>query len=167
VTVGEQALKTAFADGERDFRDKAAAYDQVLNPSQDAVDATKTAIDELTADGVAQADERMQALQITRTAVNYALVSWRIGRNRTLCGESDGATLDKDNDPSLMRKTSKGRALGEGNKGRRLARIRERVVLYDSTLQSLESIMQLPGVAADSSLLEEIENRRQYFAALR
>lgn len=55
-------------------KDKAAAYDSVIIASQDAVDATKTAIDDLFNEGVDPGDKRMQALQVTRTAVNYALV---------------------------------------------------------------------------------------------
>lgn len=72
------------ANSEAVLQAKASAYDEVLIPSQDAGDATKTAIDELSTEGVTQSDPRMQALQITRTAVNYALVGWRIGRNRIL-----------------------------------------------------------------------------------
>ena len=148
-------------------QDKAGAYDEVLIPSQDAVDATKTAIDELSAEGVPQGDRRMQALQITRTAVNYALVGWRIGRNRILCGRQDGALLE----PEIHKKPRKDEKTTtkpqEESTGRKLTRLRERVVLYDSTLQSLDSVRELPGVAADQTFLEELEAKRAYFAALR
>ena len=147
-------------------QEKAAAYDEVLIPSQDAVDATKTALDELSADGIPQGDRRMQALQITRTAVNYALVGWRIGRNRVLCGRQDGALLE----PETHRKTQKdGKTteIQEESNGRKLTRLRERVVLYNSTLQSLDSVKELPGVAADQKFVNEIEAKRAYFAALR
>lgn len=145
---------------------KAAAYDEVLIPSQDAVDATKTALDELSAEGISQGDRRMQALQITRTAVNYALVEWRIGRNRILCGRQDGALLE----PEIYRnsrKDGKTTVIQEESTGRKLTRLRERVVLYDSTLQSLDSVKELPGVAADQKFVEELEPKRAYFAALR
>ncbi|KAL8722979.1 MAG: hypothetical protein Q9181_007378, partial [Wetmoreana brouardii] len=90
VSAAEAKLASFLAaNQDSDRRAKAAAYDDILILSQDAVDATKTAIDELTAEGVPQGDPRMQSLQITRTAVNYNLVEWRIGRNRVLCGEQD------------------------------------------------------------------------------
>ena len=147
---------------------KASAYDEVLIPSQDAVDATKTAIDELSAEGVPQGDRRMQALQITRTAVNYALVGWRIGRNRVLCGERDGALFEPDvRKPKKARKDGKIRPMQDESTGRKLTRLRERVVLYDSIIQSLDSVKELPGVAADQKFLEELEAKRAYFAALR
>lgn len=147
---------------------KASAYDEVLIPSQDAVDATKTAIDELSAEGVPQGDRRMQALQITRTAVNYALVGWRVGRNRVLCGKQDGAIFEPEvKKPKKTRKDRKARPVQEESTGRKLTRLRERVVLYDSTLQSLDSVKELPGVVADQKFVEELEAKRVYFAALR
>lgn len=147
-------------------QEKAAAYDEVLIPSQDAVDATKTALDELSAEGVPQGDRRMQALQITRTAVNYALVGWRIGRNRILCGRQDGALLE----PETHKKPRQGRKateVQEESTERKLTRLRERVVLHNSTIQSLDSVKELPGVAADQKFVEELDAKRAYFAALR
>ena len=171
VSAAEQRLASLLSSATNmTSKEKAAAYDQVLIPSQDAVDATKTAIDELTSDGVAQSDPRMQALQITRTAVNYALVGWRIGRNRVLCGRDDGAHMDVEIVKKKSKKSKDGPkdvATKEESNGRKLARLRERVALYDTTLQSLESIKELPGVAADESLLEELELKRSYFSALR
>ena len=170
VSIAEQRLATLLSEArEMTFKDKATAYDEILIPSQDAVDATKSAIDELTNDGIAQGDQRMQALQITRTAVNYALVGWRVGRNRVLCGKGDGAFMDLE----VKRKVRKGvkeavdSAAMEESNSRKLARLRERVVLYNTTLQSLESIQELPGVAGDQSLLDELKSKRSYFTALR
>ena len=170
VSTAEQKLASLLSSTKgMSPKDKAAAYDAVLDPSQDAVQATKTAIDELTADGVAAGDRRIQALQITRTAVNYSLVGWRIGRNRALCGRNDGAHLDPETYQSSKKpkKEHKGISAKEESNGRKLARLRERVVLYDSTLQSLDSIQDFPGVAADKSLLDELATKRSYFAALR
>lgn len=152
-----------------DSKAQAAAYDDVLIPSQDAVDATKTAIDELASDGVPQGDRRMQALQITRTAVNYALVEWRIGRNRILCGEQDGAILEDRElrKPKKPRKDGKERKPQAESRGHKLTRLKERVALYDATLQSLDSVKELPGVAADQAFLKELEAKKAYFAALR
>ncbi|KAK2737688.1 hypothetical protein FQN57_007436 [Myotisia sp. PD_48] len=131
-------------------KEKAAKYDDVIIASQDAVDATKTAIDELTSEGTDQGDKRMQSLQITRTAVNYNLVSWRVGRNRVLCGEMNGLVGTQ-----------------EESRSRRINRLREQVVLYDAILQSLDSVKELPGVAADTSFVEELEAKHAYFKALR
>ena len=170
VSAAEQKLASSMESAtEEGPKERAVAYDTVLLPSQDAVDATKTAIDELTADGVAQGDPRMQALQITKTAVNYALVGWRIGRNRVLCGRGDGAYLE----PTISKKSKRRHkneseeAPSEESDGKKLARLREHVTLYDTILQSIESVKGLPGVAADGTLLEELESQRAYFATLR
>ena len=160
---------------------RATAYDSILVAAQDAVDATKAAIDELMAEGVPQYDRRMQALQITRTAVNYDLVGWRIGRNRVLCGPRDGAILEphvfnrsksrfKKQTPQVEKKSdepTKPVKPEQETTPRLLRRLRERTVLYDGILQSFDSIKDLPGVAADSSFISELGAKRSYFAALR
>jgi signal recognition particle subunit SRP68 len=147
----------------------AAAYDDILTASQDAADATKQAIEELKGEGVGQGDPRMQALQITRTAVNYEMISWRIGRNRVLMGDKDGATMDSS--MIIRRKAAKqGSAAGRSKEeapGRQIAILKEKVVLYDGTLQSLESIKDLPGVAADNGLSAQLQATSQYFEALK
>lgn len=164
VQDAETKLAQFFSSGARiSSKEQVVAYDEVLAPSQDAVDATKTAIDELTADGVSPADKRLQALQVTRTALNYALIGWRVGRNRALCGSSDGVSLEPEDLPE--RKKNKSRQ--ETTTGSKMARLRERVVLYDSTIQSLDSVKELPGVAADQTLGQELDSRRAYFVALR
>lgn len=157
------------ANRDADRRAKAAAFDGVLIPSQDAVDAVKTAIDELTAEGVAQGDPRMQSLQITRTAVNWNLVEWRVGRNRVLCGDKDGATFQNEpvKKPKKPRADGKARVEQGESTGRKLTRLKERVVLYDSTLQSLDSVMEFPGVAADQAFVSELEAKKAYFSSLR
>lgn len=150
-------------------KDIAAAYDDILTATQDVVDATKHAIDELKGEGVQQSDRRMQGLQITRTAVTYEMISWRIGRNRVLMGEKDGATQDT----ALLSKRQLKKALKETENrkeeapGRRIARLKEKVVLYDGTLQSLESVQELPGVAADEELSSQLEATINYFEALK
>jgi signal recognition particle subunit SRP68 len=146
-------------------KDRASAYDDILIASQDAVDATKHAIDELSAEGLRQDDKRMQSLQITRTAVSYDMISWRIGRNRVLVGERDGAAVINIDSNKPKKKSNK--PVKEETTGRRLAHLREKAVLYDSILQSIESIKELPGVAADSAFLEEIEAKYCYFSALK
>ncbi|RDL33634.1 uncharacterized protein BP5553_08002 [Venustampulla echinocandica] len=145
-------------------KDKASAYDDVLISSQDAVDATKHAIDELVAEGVDQGDKRLQSLQITRTAVSYDMISWRIGRNRVLVGERDGAVIASST--TSKHKTNQKKSNEEGT-GRKLAHLREKAVLYEGILQSLESIKELPGVAADSEFVEELEAKSNYFSALK
>ncbi|KAL8670071.1 MAG: hypothetical protein Q9168_005376, partial [Polycauliona sp. 1 TL-2023] len=170
VAAAENKL-ASFLDAHQDTdrRGKAAAFDDVLIPSQDAVDFVKTAIDELTAEGVTQGDPRMQSLQITRTAVNYNLVEWRVGRNRVLCGEQDGATFESQSvkQPKKPRADGKPRVAQEESTGRKLTRLKERVVLYDSTLQSLDSVKGFPGVAADHAFVEELDAKKAYFSSLR
>ncbi|KAI0531744.1 Cupredoxin [Xylaria digitata] len=149
-------------------KEMAGAYDEVLIASQDAADATKRAIDELKEEGVPQSDSRIQSLQITRTAVNYQMISWRIGRNRVLSGEHDGALLDSA--PNTTRKSKKDASLQKAKiepPGRKVSRLKEKVVLYDATLQSLESIKELPGVAADDGLLQQLQATTKYFHALK
>ncbi|KAI0150383.1 hypothetical protein GGR57DRAFT_472626 [Xylariaceae sp. FL1272] len=149
-------------------KEMAAAYDEVLIASQDAADAAKHAIDELKEDGVSQSDPRIQRLQVTRTAVTYQMISWRIGRNRVLSGEHDGVLLDSA--PNTTRKSKK-EATARKPKieppGRKIARLKEKVVLYDATLQSLDSIKELPGVAADSELMQQLDATTKYFYALK
>lgn len=150
-------------------KDVAAAYDDILTATQDAVDATKHAIDELKGEGVQQSDRRMQSLQITRTAVTYEMISWRIGRNRVLMGEKDGATQDTAllSKRQLKRVQKQSEARKEEAPGRRIARLKEKVVLYDGTLQSLESVQELPGVAADEEFSSQLEATIHYFEALK
>lgn len=151
-------------------KDKASAYDDVIQASQEAVDAAKTAIDELVGEGVDRGDRRMQALQVTRTAVNYALVGWRIGRNRVLCGDQDGLLFDAETHPATRKRRRGAQSLDTARQegpGKKIAKLRERVALYDATLQSLEFIQELPGVAGDSSLVQELDSKRHYFQALR
>lgn len=170
VSSAEQRLSSLISSNPNlATSEKASAYDEILIPSQDAVDATKTAIEELISEGVASGDRRMQALQITRTAVNYDLVAWRIGRNRVLCGRQDGAVFEAEisRKPKRYRTNGKEWVAREGGNGKKLARLRERVVLYDATLQSLGSVKELPGVAADEDFMKELEAKRAYFAALR
>lgn len=156
-TAVEKLSETLASASAAQAKDKAAAYDDVLIFSQDAVDATKHAIDELKREGVAQGDKRLDSLQRTSTAVSYDMISWRIGRNRVLVGGRDGADSSAGADKS-------GKEEGTGKK---LARHRERAVLYDGILQSLDSIRELQGVPGDSGLMEEIEAKGNYFSALK
>lgn len=166
TSAAESHLSSWLAKSSGQFsssKEKAAAYDNIILASQDAVDATKAAIDELVGEGVEQGDSRIQALQITRTAVNYTLIGWRVGRNRVLCGEQDGLSWES----AQVKPGTAAPAKGEEGSGKRLAKLREQVVLYDATLQSLDSIEELPGVAADSALVEELRSQRGYFQALK
>ncbi|KAL1970689.1 hypothetical protein VTN77DRAFT_4333 [Rasamsonia byssochlamydoides] len=168
AAAAESHLSSWLADAGKSAspKDKAAAYDSVIQASQDAVDATKTALDELASEGVDRGDRRMQALQVTRTAVNYALVGWRVGRNRVLCGEQDGLLFEPEQ-AKAPRGGARRRASRQEGTGKKLARLRERVALYDSTLQSLDFVQELPGVAGDSEFVQELEAKRNYFRALR
>ncbi|KIW62409.1 hypothetical protein PV04_10587 [Phialophora macrospora] len=160
----------SFQDGSLSAKDFATAYEEVITARQDAADATKTAIDELVAEGVDTGDARMQSLQITRTAVNYAVIEWRIGRNRVLCGAADDGLAfenEKPKQPLKPRKDGKPRAPKEESTGRKMSRLRERVALYDSILQSLDAVKELPGVIADTFFVDELDAKRSYFRALK
>ncbi|KAK4103534.1 hypothetical protein N658DRAFT_421395 [Parathielavia hyrcaniae] len=165
---GQLSDKLASAGNLRP-RDMAGAYDEILVASQDAVDATKQAIDELRAEGVTQGDPRMQSLQITRTAVNFEMISWRIGRNRVLVGENDGVKTEFGAASRTKKRTEEPETARGKDKapGRQIARLKEKVVLYDGILQSLESIKELPGVANDRDLFGRLEATSQYFTALK
>ena len=147
----------------------AAAYDEILSASQDAVDATKQAIDELRAEGVGQGDPRMQSLQITRTAVNYEMLSWRIGRNRVLTGSHDGA-VEEYGSSRRHKKVKAGQEPTKAEKelpsSKKIAKLKEKVALYDGNLQNLQSIKELPGVAADEELAAKLDASAKYFQAL-
>lgn len=148
---------------------KAEAYDAVLEISNDAVDATQQAIDELQEQGIAQGDSRMQNLAILRTKLKYDLLSWQIGRNRVLMGDRDGALLGDG--PSLKSKSKK-KKLPEVDQplirdSQQVKQLEKKVNLYDKTLQSLEVANELPGVAADEHLAAEIDAVSKYFTALK
>ncbi|KAI9892864.1 MAG: hypothetical protein M1814_001023 [Vezdaea aestivalis] len=167
VTKASQQLSSLLSSPhgkELSRKEKAAAYDSVLIPSQDAADAVKQAIVRLAADGVQQGDKKMQVLQITRTAVNFALIGWRVGRNRVWDGELSDDTETKRQKAS---KNDKPKDQKKPSTGRKLAKIRERVVLYDATLQSLDSMKELPGVAADSKFVSELEGTYLYFQSFK
>jgi signal recognition particle subunit SRP68 len=162
---------TTFLDSsttETTPQEKAAAYDEVLIASQDAVDATRHAIEEHKKEGVSPGDPRMQDLQVTNLAVNFDLVGWRVGRNRVLIGGDDGAELNSAplKKPKRPRKDGEEWQAKEEGTGRKLARLRERVVLYDAILQSIDSVKELPG-AAEPSFSEELDGTRAYFQALK
>ncbi|CAK3809203.1 related to signal recognition particle 68 kDa [Lecanosticta acicola] len=150
-------------------RDKAAAYDDVLIASQDAADATKRATDELEKERVDEGDARMQNLRVTSLSVNYDLVSWRIGRNRILIGENDGMTFEtkRQRKPKRSRKDGTEYPEKDEPRARKLARLRERVVLYDATIQSINSIKELRGAMRDESFVDELDGKADYFRALK
>jgi len=170
VTAAKSTLTEKLATGGSLLpKDMAAAYDDILRVSQDAVDATKQAIDELKAEGIPQSDPRMQSLQITRTAVNFEMISWRIGRNRVLVGKDDGAHTEFGQPPK-KRKLEEEEApeqLQNLSPGRQIAQLKEKIVLYAGVLQSVESISELPGVANDQELSDQLEATTQYFTALK
>jgi len=150
----------------------AAAYDPVLTAAQDTVDAVRRSISDLTKEGVSESDSRMQDLRVSDLAANYTLVSWRIGRNRVLISSSgshdDG--LEFVSKPRPFKKSRKSKSTNpnqpEGN-GRRITRLKERVVLYDATLQSIDSVKDLRGAARDSHFMAELDAKRAYFQALK
>lgn len=82
-------LQTNFNETLKDpkpytIKQLAAAYDPALTAAQDTVDAVRRGIADLSKEGLAESDPRMQDLRVTDLAVNYELISWRVGRNRVL-----------------------------------------------------------------------------------
>ncbi|KAK3056730.1 signal recognition particle subunit srp68 [Extremus antarcticus] len=151
-------------------KDKAGAYDEILVSSQDAADATKRATDELEKERVDEGDARMQDLRVTSLAVNYALVSWRVGRNRALVGaEDDGMTFESQAQKKLKRPRKDGTEYPDKEEGRghKLARLRERVVLYDASIQSVNSVKELRGAMRDQKFVDELDAKANYFRALK
>jgi len=150
-------------------KDRANAYDDVLISAQDAVDATRRAIEELEKEGVEEGDARMQDLRVTSLAVNYDLVAWRVGRNRVLIGTDDGLSFPANppQQPKRARKDGKPWVAREEPTGRKLARLRERVALYDAILQSIDSIQDLKGATRDGGFVSELDGQRAYFQALK
>ncbi len=171
VSAAEEVLTAFLSSDGRDAsrKEKAAAYDNVLIASQDAADATRRAIDDMEKEMVDEGDARMQDLRVTSLAVNYALVGWRVGRNRVLMGDDDGATLLTEMVKTRKKSKKSKSQITEKEEGRsrKLARLRERVVLYDAILQSIDSVKELRGAARDTAFVEELEAKRAYFRALR
>ncbi|KIW00087.1 uncharacterized protein PV09_08273 [Verruconis gallopava] len=152
-----------------DVKDKYTIYDPVLIAAQDAVDATRHAIDDHEKERVSESDPRMQELRIINLAVNYELIGWRVGRNRELIGSDDGMKLS--NTPikrqNRLRKDGKIWAEKSEGKGRKLVRLRERIVLYNAILQSLDSVKDVPGAMGDPAFVGELEGKKAYFQALK
>ncbi|KPI34808.1 Signal recognition particle subunit SRP68 [Cyphellophora attinorum] len=169
----EETLQEKFTKSKSDNTsptDLAASYDRTIEARQDAADATKAAIDDLAAEGVDPGDARVQSLQVTRTAVNYAVIEFRIGRNRVLCGPSDGLFFEPEQ-RTIPNKQSSTEAPIQKQKsestGRQVSRLRERTALYDAILQSIESVKDLPGVIADTAFVTELDAKHSYFRALK
>ncbi|KAK5175608.1 signal recognition particle subunit srp68 [Saxophila tyrrhenica] len=171
VTAAEARLRSYLSSNPSAAnRDKAAAYDEVLVASQDAADATKRAIDELEKERVDEGDARMQDLRVTSLSVNYDLVSWRVGRNRVLVGaEDDGMAFEPQvqKKPKRLRKDGTEYPDKEEGRGHKFSRLRERIVLYDASIQSVESVKELRGAMRDQTFVDELEAKTNYFRALK
>lgn len=151
----------------------AAQFDPVLTSAQDTVDAVRRSISDLTKEGVTESDARMQDLRVSDLAANYALISWRIGRNRVLISspgtQDDGLELGQEQRRPVKkaRKGPSDQAVKPESKARQIIRLTERVVLYDATLQSIDSVKDLRGAARDSDFMAELDGQRAYFQALK
>jgi signal recognition particle subunit SRP68 len=164
----ERGLSEIGANSDVRKRELAAAYDEVIIAWQQAVDATKSALGELIKEGVAMSDHRVQSLELTRTAVTYAVITLRIGRSWVLCGDYKKTTSNRAKwKPSHTRKKHSGNTGFGQSKSTRLAKMRERVGLYDSILQDIDEAKVLSGVARDSSFMEELAGKMAYFRALK
>jgi signal recognition particle subunit SRP68 len=170
VSVAEARLRSYLsANASASAKDKAASYDDILIASQDAADAAKRATDELEKERVDEGDRRMQDLRVTSLSINYGLVSWRVGRNRVLIGDDDGLSFEPalSKPPRRSRQEEVESRSKEEPRGRRLARLRERVVLYDAIIQSINSVKDLRGTMRDTKFVEELDGKAAYFRALK
>lgn len=167
----EQQLMSIFEDEGSRQQQKLliSLYEEIIGARQETVDAAKTAIEELTSEGVEVGDSRMQSLQVTKTAVSFSLIEWQIGRNRILCGPGDGVIPESQPKPLTRpgkRVTAREKS-NEDSKPKRLARLRRLLLQYDSSLQSLDSVVELPGVAGDEAFVTSISSVRDYFQSLK
>ncbi|TKX24055.1 signal recognition particle subunit srp68 [Elsinoe australis] len=170
AAVAERNLNDFLkADATASAAKRANAYDDILIAWQDAADANRRATEELEKEGADEGDSRMQDLRVSSLAINYDLVSWRVGRNRVLVGEDDGRSFPEQEQRKPKRPRRDGKPWPEKvePRSRKLARLRERVVLYDSTIQSIDSIKSLRGAMRDSGFVSELDGKRAYFQALK
>ncbi|KAH8150374.1 uncharacterized protein LAJ45_05585 [Morchella importuna] len=150
--AGAQAVENAYYAKTPGEAASTEAFDDVLAAWQEAVDATKKAIDDLQAENVKMEDQRMQNLQLTSTVVNYSLICWRVARNRVMIqGIAQGGKKGKKGGPEIRVK--------------KLGHLKEEVALYDAILQSLEQVYDLPGVARDEEFTKELDSKKAYFSA--
>lgn len=167
----EQRLITQYQDQspEMDQTLLINLYEEVITARQESVDVTKTAIEELAAEGVEVGDPRVQSLQITKTAVSFALIEWQVGRNRVLCGPGDGVVSEFHSGKQV--RSRKGSTEAQKQKvessGKRLSRLRQLLLQYDSSLQSLENVKALPGIAGDKVFVTDLDSARNYYQALK
>src|SRR6202012_5739377 len=111
--------------------------------------------------------KRMQDLRVTNLAVNYDLIGWRVGRNRVLIGEHDGISMEELSIRPRKRDRDDESGAQAESRSKRLAKLRDRVVLYDGILQSIESVRDLRGAARDEQFMEELGAKKGYFHALK
>ncbi|KAK6336778.1 hypothetical protein TWF718_009567 [Orbilia javanica] len=149
VAAAEKNLESYLDEHKADSgKSRADQFDEILAAWQDSADVIKKTIDDALNDGASAGDERIQALQIIYTYVNYNLISWRIRRNSVM---ATGVWDDK------KEKDGPGAVAG----------FKEEVALWDAILQDLEQATELPGVAADEEFGNELEMKRHYYLALK
>ncbi|KAK9472794.1 uncharacterized protein V1510DRAFT_393690 [Dipodascopsis tothii] len=143
------ALAAALAAGE--WRAAGAADDAVaplfdapLQAWQDAVDAVKTTIDEVSSSGEG-GEAKVQTLYVAATYAQYNLLLRRIQRDLLIAAAVVGPT--------------------RGATKVRRSRLTEAVGLYHSVLQSLGQVADLPGVAADDELAALLAGATAYYRA--
>lgn len=117
VVAAEKNLESYLDEHKGDSgKARADKFDDILAAWQDSADVVKKTIDDALNDGANAGDERIQALQIINTYVNYNLISWRIRRNSTMASGVWDDKKAKD---------------GAGS----VAGLKEEVALWDAILQ--------------------------------
>ncbi|KAK9249115.1 hypothetical protein V1506DRAFT_527048 [Lipomyces tetrasporus] len=139
-------------------RDKALRFDPALLAWQDAVDAVHDAIAEVTNSSIDGAQERIQELYIVSTYANYNLISRRIARDNVLASQLRSTLSKKQKKESTPRSAVSKSVAGN---------VRAITGIYDSILQSISQIVELPGVAADEALSNALSSLQKYYTSLR
>ncbi|KAK9239314.1 hypothetical protein V1525DRAFT_398438 [Lipomyces kononenkoae] len=140
------------------LREKAVRFDPALLAWQDAVDAVHEAITEVTNSSIEGAQQRVQELYIVSTYANYSLISRRIARDNVLVSQLRSA-LNKRHKKTSSSKLAVNKSVS--------AKVRATTGIYDTILQSVSQIIELPGVAADEALSNALSSLQKYYSSLR
>ncbi|KAK9365792.1 hypothetical protein V1509DRAFT_632164 [Lipomyces kononenkoae] len=140
------------------LREKALRFDPTLLAWQDAVDAVHEAIVEVTNSSTEGAQNRVQELYVISTYANYSLISRRITRDNVLVSQLRSSLNKK------LKKTSASKLAANKSVS---AKVRATTGIYDTILQSVSQIIELPGVAADESLSNALSSLQKYYSSLR
>ncbi|KAK9485671.1 hypothetical protein V1527DRAFT_465864 [Lipomyces starkeyi] len=140
------------------LRDQALRFDPALLAWQDAVDAVHDAITDVTNSSIDGPQKRVQELYVVSTYANYSLISRRVARDNVLVSQLRSALSKKQKKASTSRSAVNKSVAGK---------VRAITGIYDTILQSISQIIELPGVAADEALSNALSSLQKYYTSLR